>query len=93
MPQARKRLVSTEVTPFYHVITRCVRRHFLFGWDPATKTDYSGRKQAIALLAEAFVAIDLCSDAILSNHYHLILHIDQQPALEWSELEVAQRWT
>ncbi|MCA1780460.1 MAG: hypothetical protein LC637_14115 [Xanthomonadaceae bacterium] len=47
MPQARKRLVSTEVTPFYHVITRCVRRHFLCGWDPATKTDYSDRKQAI----------------------------------------------
>ena len=96
MPQARKRLVSTEVTPFYHVISRCVRRHFLCGWDPIIKKDRSGRKQDIldrlALLAEIF-AIDVCAHAILNNHYHLVLHIDQQAALNWSELEVAQRWT
>jgi REP element-mobilizing transposase RayT len=96
MPQARKRLVATEVTPFYHVISRCVRRHFLCGRDPLTGRDYSARKQEIqdrlALLAEVF-AIDVCAYAILSNHYHLVIHIDQQTALEWSELEVAQRWT
>ena len=96
MPQARKRLVSTEVTPFYHVISLCVRRHFLCGRDPLTGKDYSGRKKEIqdrlALLAE-FFAIDVCAYAILSNHYHLVVHIDEQAALEWSELEVAQRWT
>lgn len=41
MPQARKRLVSTEVTPFYHTNCRCVRRHFLCGRDPLTGKDYS----------------------------------------------------
>ena len=96
MPQPRKRLVSTEVTPFYHVIARCVRRHFLCGVDPLTGKDYSARKQdikdRIALLAEVF-AIDVCAYAILSNHYHLVLHIDEQTALEWSDMEVAQRWT
>lgn len=96
MPQARKRLVSIEVTPFYHVVSRCVRRHFLCGVDPLTGKDYSSRKQDIqdrlALLAEVF-AIDVCAFAILSNHHHLVLHIDEQTALEWSELEVAQRWT
>ncbi|MGK7294744.1 MAG: transposase [Candidatus Wenzhouxiangella sp. M2_3B_020] len=96
MPQARKRLVSTDVTPFYHVISRCVRRHFLCGRDPLTGKDYSARKQDIqnrlALLAEVF-AIDVCAYAILSNHYHLVLHVDEQTALEWSDLEVAQRWT
>lgn len=96
MPQARKRLVSTEVTPFYHTICRCVRRHFLCGKDPLTGKDYSGRKQEIqdrlALLAEVF-AVDVCAYAILSNHYHLILHIDEQRALEWDDLEVARRWT
>jgi len=96
MPQARKRLVSTEVTPFYHVITRCVRRHRLCGADPLTGRDYSDRKQQIkdrlALLAEVF-AIDVCAYAILSNHYHLVVHIDEQAALEWSPMEVAQRWT
>ena len=96
MPQPRKRLVSTEVTPFYHVIARCVRRHFLCGVDPLTGKDYSARKQDIkdrlALLAEVF-AIDVCAYAILSNHYHLVLHIDEQTALEWSDMEVARRWT
>src|SRR6056297_4192293 len=95
MPQARCRLVSTEVTPFYHVTARCVRRHFLCGLDPLTGKDYSARKQAIqgrlALLADVF-AIDVCAYAILSNHYHLVVHIDQQQSLDWSDLEVAQRW-
>ena len=57
VPQPRKRLVSTEVTPFYHVIARCVRRHFLCGVDPLTGKDYSARKQDIkdrlALLADS----------------------------------------
>ena len=96
MPQARKRLVPLEVTPFYHVIARCVRRHFLCGKDPLTGKDYSARKQDIqdrlCLLAEVF-AVDVCAYAILSNHYHLVLHIDEQSALEWDEMEVARRWT
>ena len=96
MPQPRKRLVSTEVTPFYHVIARCVRRHFLCGVDPLTGKDYSARKQdikdRIALLADVF-AIDVCAYTILSNHYHLVLHIDEQTAQAWSDMEVAQRWT
>ena len=96
MPQPRKRLVSTQVTPFYHVVARCVRRHFLCGVDPLTGKDYSARKQdikdRIALLADVF-AIDVCAYAILSNHYHLVLHIDEQTALAWSDMEVAERWT
>src|SRR6056297_2350808 len=70
MPQARKRLVSTEVTPFYHVISRCVRRHFLCGVDPYTGKDYTARKEEIkdrlALLAEVF-AVDVCACAIHST--------------------------
>ena len=71
MPQPRKRLVATEVTPFYRAIARCVRRHFLCGVHPLTGRDYSARKQdikdRIALLADVF-AIDVCAYAILSNH-------------------------
>jgi len=96
MPQARKRLVSTEMTPFYHVISRCVRRQFLCGLDPLTGRDYSGRKQEIkdrlALLAEVF-AINVCAYAILSNHYHLVLHINPESATEWDDLDIARRWT
>jgi hypothetical protein len=93
-PQPRKRLVSTEVTPFYHAIARCVRRHFLCVIDPLTGEDYSARKQVsdrISLLADVF-AIDVCAYAILLNHDHLILHIDEQAALALSDTEVAERW-
>ncbi|NKI36317.1 transposase [Wenzhouxiangella sp. XN79A] len=96
MPQARKRLVSTEMTPFYHVVSRCVRRQFLCGLDPLTGRDYSGRKQEIkdrlALLSEVF-AVDVCAYAILSNHYHLVLHVDPERAMAWDDLELARRWT
>jgi REP element-mobilizing transposase RayT len=88
MPQPRKRLVSTQVTPSYHAIARCVRQHFLCGVDPLTGKDSSARKQdikdRIALLADVF-AIDVCASAIRSNHYHLVLNIDEPTALAWTD--------
>jgi REP element-mobilizing transposase RayT len=44
------------------------------------------------LLSQVF-AIDVCAYAIMSNHYHLVLHVDTATAKSWSDEEVAQRWT
>ncbi|MGR5220956.1 hypothetical protein ACPV4B_12055 [Vibrio parahaemolyticus] len=44
------------------------------------------------LLSQVF-AIDVCAYAIMSNHYHLVLHVDNTTAESWSDEEVAQRWT
>src|SRR5262249_39670413 len=37
-------------------------------------------------------AIDPCAYAIMSNHYHLVLHVAAARARAWTELEVVERW-
>jgi len=96
MTKPRKELVSVSDTPYYHIVSRCVRRTFLCGYDRQTNTDFEHRKQwivdRIQLLSSLF-SIDLCSYAIMSNHYHLVVHINPEEAESWSDQEVAERWT
>ena len=96
MPKPRKELVSVYDTPYYHIVSRCVRRTFLCGYDQETNTDYEHRKQWIVdrlqLLSSLF-SIELCSYAVMSNHYHLVVHIEPENINELSDKEVAQRWT
>lgn len=37
-------------------------------------------------------AIDICAYATMSNHYHLVLRVDRERALGWSDDEVIERW-
>jgi len=95
MPQPRKRLVSLDDTPYYHCISRCVRRAFLCGKDSHTGSNFEHRRQwivdRIKLLSSVF-AIDLCAYAILHNHYHLVIRVDSDQARHWSDQDVAVRW-
>ena len=95
MGYPRKSLICLEETPYYHVVARCVRRAWLWGYDAYAGKDYSHRKawvlHRLRYLADVF-AIDLCAYAIMSNHYHLVLRVDRQRALEWNHAEVAARW-
>ena len=95
MPEPRYRQVSLQDTPYYHCISRCVRRAFLCGSDPLTGFDFEHRRQwivdRIKLLCSVF-AVDLCAYAIMSNHYHIVVHIDADRVKKWSDEEVAQRW-
>ena len=95
MTQARKDLVSTELTPYYHCVCRCVRRAFLCGDDKVTGQNFDHRKQWVVdrlkTLSNVF-AIDVCAYAVMSNHYHLVLHVDATRAEDWPEQEVITRW-
>jgi len=95
MTQARSQQVSLEDTPYYHCISRCVRRAFLCGEDHVTGENYEHRKtwvvEKLKELNEVF-AIDICAFAIMSNHYHVILHIDADSAKNWDQDKVIERW-
>lgn len=95
MPKARYRLVDTQTTPYYHCISRCVRRAFLCGKDRFTGKNFDHRKQwildRIKHLSTVF-AIDVCAYAIMSNHFHLVLHVDVGQASAWTFDEVIDRW-
>lgn len=95
MTRARYTQVSLDSTPYYHCICRCVRRAFLCGQDHYSGQDYEHRRQwvvdRLAVLGEVF-AIDLCAYAVMSNHYHVVVRLNQKKAQAWSETEVAERW-
>jgi putative transposase len=95
MPQPRHTQIDIHATPYYHCISRCVRRAFLCGHDRATGRSFDHRKpwllDQLATLTDIF-AVDLCAYAILSNHYHLVARLDWERAAAWSDAEVGARY-
>ena len=96
MATPRKNQIDLSVTPYYHCINRCVRRAFLCGEDHHTGQSYEHRRGWIAdkikALANTF-AIDVAAYAVMSNHYHIVLRVDQDLAENWNSLEVIEKWT
>jgi REP element-mobilizing transposase RayT len=96
MTRARNQLISLETTPYYHCISRCVRRAFLCGEDSLTGRNYEHRKawvlDRLRELCEVF-GIDICAYAVMSNHYHLVLRVDRDKGAEWTNSQVIERWS
>jgi len=95
MTQARSTLMSLSDTPYYHCVSRCVRRAFLCGYDTHSQTDYEHRRdwlEAKLHKVAGIFSIKLCAYAVMSNHYHVVVHIRSEDALQWSQHEVVRRW-
>ncbi len=94
MPKPRKQQVSLEATPYYHCVSRCVRRAFLCGTDHNTGQCYEHRRgwleDRLLSLPQVF-AIDVAAYAIMSNHYHAVLFVDAERASHRSDTEIIER--
>lgn len=95
MPTPRSQLISLRDTPWYHCVSRCVRRAFLCGVDSRTGEDFEHRRDWVDKRireVSAVFSIDVAAFAIMSNHYHVVLHVDSTDALQWPTEEVIDRW-
>jgi len=95
MTYPRSHLVSEDSPGYYHVVTRCVRRAFLCGKDELTGQCFEHRRQWIEArileLSECF-SVSVYAWAVMSNHCHVVLHVDPREAQSLSDEEVARRW-
>ncbi|GAA4812758.1 hypothetical protein GCM10023308_06240 [Marinicella pacifica] len=93
MTIARNQQICVEDTPYYHIVSRCVRRAFLCGEDALTGKSFEHRRQwlidRIKKVASVF-AIDVCSYAIMNNHFHLVLKIGAND--NWTDKQVLITW-
>ncbi|WP_335922211.1 transposase [Shewanella chilikensis] len=95
MPRPRRTQISLEDTTYYHCCSRVVRRAFLCGDDAYSGKNYDHRRgwvESLLFELEAVFAIDVAAFAIMSNHLHLVLHIDIETANRWTDREVLEQW-
>jgi REP element-mobilizing transposase RayT len=95
MPKPRSSQVSLIDTPYYHCVSRCVRRAFLCGIDEYSGTSYEHRRAWVedkVLWLSSVFAIGICAYAVMSNHVHLVLCVDKDKAMSWSDKQVVGRW-
>jgi REP element-mobilizing transposase RayT len=96
MTYARSQLVSDTAPGFYHCVSRCVRRAFLCGKDHYTGRSYEHRKgwveDRLHTLAQAF-SVSIYAYAVMSNHLHVVVRVDPTAVADWTDEEVARRWT
>lgn len=95
MPLPREQLVSLSDTPYYHVVSRCVRRTFLCGVDDKSGQSFEHRRHwiegRIRVLSSIFT-IDIRAYEVMSNHYHIVFKLNPDEARHWSMDEVFNLW-
>ena len=93
MPKLRSSQVSLIDTAYYHCVSRCVRRAYICGaaarrFDKYSGTSYEHRRAWVedkALWLSSVFAIGTCAYAVMSNHVQLVLCVDKDKVLKWSD--------
>ena len=70
MPKPRKLQIALEATPFYHCVSRCVRRAFLCGKDSVTGRSYEHRRHQIEKSTGSSLAFAIYTWPIAYIHSH-----------------------
>jgi REP element-mobilizing transposase RayT len=93
MPKPRCEIVSLDVSPWYHCTSRCVRRAFLCGTENGISYEHRRDwiEERILQLAQIF-AIDVSAYVVMSNHFHVVLHVDQDRAAAWDLRTLFEHW-
>ena len=89
MTMARRYLVDSTVTPYYHCISRCVRRAFLCGEGCEHRKQWI--EDRLKELAGIF-AVDVAGFAVLDNHLHVVLLLNDAVVNGWTDEDVVRRW-
>ncbi|MBL4774386.1 MAG: hypothetical protein JKX98_12650 [Alcanivoracaceae bacterium] len=77
MTLARKQLISIDATPFYHIVTKCVRRAFLCGKDKYSGKSYEHRRGLI---------VDRVK--YLASVFHIMIYVHVNAFNKLNKLEV-----
>ncbi len=96
MAMPRYSQLDLAETKWYHLVSRCVRRAFLCGVDNNSGKSYEHRRDWVEArmkyLASIFT-VDIAAFAILHNHYHIVVRVDDERIWEMPTEEVIRRWS
>lgn len=90
MTTPRSIIVNREITRYYDVTSRCVRRAHLCGEGKEHRKEWlEARLEELA----GIFALDVCGYAVMDNHLHLLVRLsDGTREQAWSPMEVSHRW-
>ncbi len=95
MAQPRRTQIDLQSTPYYHCVSRCVRKAFLCGNDSTSKHNFSHRRewiqQRLFFLTQSFM-IKIAAFAVMSNHYHVVLFVDVKGTKKLTDKDIIRRW-
>ncbi len=79
--------IVEEGAAYYHVISRVVGREYVFAADAERE-----RFRAIMRAVEAFSGVQILTWTLLSNHFHILVHVPEQADVSDQELGRRMRY-